>query len=217
MKRIIILIPSCLLLLTPTVQASGQWALVPYIGASLLDDQNPTITNATDIADGSATVLTDTGFAAGLGVRYQYEGTPWSSELGWEYRSNNTETFTSDNTQLPDGNYASNIFYLNGRYAFNATSAFTPWVGGGILWTQEIDLDSEDNNGERSFSDSGSIGMQVMAGFNYDITDRLYITSELRYSSQTGIELREEGGLSGSVKNINYQPVTVGFGLGVRL
>lgn len=202
-------------LATPVHAAGDGWSAVPYIGLSQLGNQSPTLTNAADIADGSLDITVDSGFTAGLGIRYDYEDSRWTSEFGWEYRSNDSEIITADGSALPAGNYASNTFYLNGRYALAEGNRWTPWIGGGLSWVQEIDLDSEDTNGERSFSDSGSIGFQLMAGMDYDLSERLYLTSEIRYSSQTGLDLSEENG-SGTVTGIDYQPVTLGLGVGSR-
>lgn len=205
-----------LLTATTPVHAAGEgWSIVPYIGLSQLGDQSPDIAAADDIADGRLDIAVDSGFTAGLGVRYDYENSRWTSEIGWEYRSNDSETTASDGSVLPDGNYASNTVYVNGRYALSEGKRWTPWIGGGLTWIQEIDLDSENADGERSFENSGSIGFQIMAGVDYDLTDRFYLTSELRYSSQTGLDLDEENG-DGRVTDIDYQPVTLGLGAGFR-
>lgn len=208
-------IASALVTAAPVRAAGDGWSVVPYFGLSQLDNQSPTITGADDILDGGLDIAVDPGFTAGLGIRYQYEDSRWSSEFGWEYRSNDSETSTADGSVLPEGNYASNTFFVNGRYALTKANRWTPWVGGGLTWIQEVDLDSEDAQGERSFSDSASIGFQLMAGVDYDLSERFYLTSELRYSSQTGLELEEEDG-SGRVTDIDYQPVTLGLGVGFR-
>lgn len=203
-------------LLSPSLaQATGEgWSIVPQFGLSQLADQSPTI-NADSIAQGNSDIAVDQGFSAGLSLRYDYAGTPWTSEFGWEYRSNDAEITATDGTTLPDGNYASNTFYINGRYAILERGRLTPWVGGGISWIQEIDLDSENADGERSFSDSGGIGVQVMVGADYNLSDRFYLSGEIRYSSQTGLDLDEENG-TGQVIGIDYQPLTLGLGLGYR-
>ncbi|MBX2881918.1 MAG: outer membrane beta-barrel protein [Granulosicoccus sp.] len=199
----------------PAQAASDGWSVVPYIGLSALSDQSPQVFGADDIVNGDLDVAVDSGFTAGLGVRYDYEDSRWTSEFGWEYRSNDSSTTAANGVSLPDGNYASNTFYFNGRYALTEGRRFTPWLGGGLTWIQEIDLDSENSDGERSFSDSGSIGFQLMAGVDYDLTERLYLTGELRYSSLRSIDLSEEGG-SGQVTDIDYQPATLGIGIGYR-
>ena len=189
---------------------SDGWSVVPYLGISQMSDQSAELVQASDLSEGELDVELDSGFTAGLSLRYSYPTSRWTSEVGWEYRSNDATTTTSDGTQLPGGNYASNVFVLNGRYGLTEGQRWTPWVGAGVVWVQEVDLDSEDANGERSFSDSGSVGLQVLAGIDLDLTDRLYLTSELRYARLTGLDLAEEGGSDqGVVKGIDYAPVTL--------
>lgn len=199
-----------------TAQAAGEgWSIVPYVGISQLGNQSPNIVDADDIVDGGLDIAIDSGFTAGLGVRYDYKSSRWTSEVGWEYRTNDSKTTAADGSVLPDGNYASNIFFLNSRYSLTDGKRWTPWIGGGLTWIQEIDLDSENIDGERSFSDSGSVGFQVMAGVDYDFSDRFYLTSELRYGRHSALDLEEEGG-NGRVTGIEYQPVTLGVGVGIR-
>lgn len=81
---------------------------------------------------------------------------------------------------------------------------------------QEVDIDSESSAGERSFSDSGAVGIQLLAGLDYNLSDRFYLTGELRFTSFTGLDLSEEAGGDGRVTNIDYQPVTLGVGIGFR-
>ncbi len=199
----------------PSVAAGQGWSVVPYLGISQLGDQSASLSEASAEDSVGIDVALDSGFTAGLAVRYDYADSPWQSEFGWEYRSNDAVITPANSAALPGGNYASNTFYLNGRYMFNARNPWTPWVGGGLHWVQEVDLDSETAGTERSFSDSGGIGFQVMAGVDYKLSERFYLTSELRYSSNTGIDLSEEGG-SGSVLDIDYQPITLGLGVGYR-
>lgn len=191
------------------------WSVVPFVGGSLIANQSGDITGAQDISNGPLDVQLDDGFVAGLGLRYDYKNSPWSAEFSWEYRSNDSSTTASDGNELPGGNYASNVFALNGRYAFSRKGAFTPWLGSGLIYVQEIDLDSENADGERSFSNSGEIGLQFMVGLDYSISRRFYLSSELRYSSITGIDLDEEGG-AGRIANLDYQPLTLGIGVGFR-
>jgi opacity protein-like surface antigen len=208
-------VSSMLINIAPAVADADGWSIVPYIGLSQLGDQSADLTGAEDIVDGGLDIAIDSGFTAGLGVRYDYEDSRWASEFGWEYRSNDSETTAADGRVLPGGNYASNIIYVNARYALTEGNHWTPWIGGGLSWFQEIDLDSEDADGERSFSDSGSVGFQIMAGVDYDLSNRIYLTGELRYSSQSDLDLEAEGG-SGRVTGIDYQPITLGLGLGFR-
>ena len=195
--------------------ADDRWSIVPYVGISQLGNQSPTIIGGEDIVDGGLDISAGSGFTAGLGIRYGYENSRWNSEIGWEYRSNDSETTTANGSVLPDGNYASNIFYLNGRYSLTDGNRWMPWLGGGLTWIQELDLDSENIDGERSFSISSSVGFLIMAGVDYNLSNRFYITSELRNGSHRSLDLEEEDG-NGRVTNIDYQPVTLGLGIGIR-
>ena len=198
-------------------QAAGRagWSIVPYAGYSILSDQSPTLAG-TEAADGRSSVAVDDGFTAGLGLRYHYDS-PWSAEVGWEYRSNDSTITDAEGNALPGGNYASNIFYLNGRYDLPVdTGAWQLWVGGGVTVTQEIDLDSESAAGETSFSDSGSTGFQLMAGANRRLSPHWYLTSELRYSDQRDLTLAAEAGGVGEVTRLDYSPLTLQLGIGYR-
>ncbi len=103
--------------------------------------------------DGPAQVNLDTGFTAGLGVGYRFHPR-FSAALAWEYRS---EVALADGQRCADGNYASNVFYLNSYYHFESDSAWHPCIGAGLGWVQEIDIDLEGRGPEQSFSDAGAL------------------------------------------------------------
>ncbi|MBX2824135.1 MAG: porin family protein [Gammaproteobacteria bacterium] len=199
------------------------WSVMSFGGLSLLSDQNATGTalaaeqgTGAGEANGDIDVLLDNGFAAGLELRYNYDS-PFSVGIGWEYRSNDSEIRLTDGTALPSGNYASNIFFLNGRYALaTASDVWQPWVGAGLTVVQEIDLDSESTSGEQSFSDGGSVGFQLMAGVNRTLSDRWYLSGEIRYSDLRGLSLTSETGGNGRISDLDYPPVTLQLGLGYR-
>lgn len=190
-------------------------SVVPYVGASQLSDQSATLSNF-DTGNGAADVQLESGFTAGLSLRYHF-GSPFSSEFGWEYRANDSVIVDADGQRLPGGNYASNIFYYNGRYDLPlGTGQLQPWLGGGVSIVQEVDLDSESAAGEVSFSDDGSIGFQLMVGLDLELGGPWYVTSELRYSDQRDLTLEPEEGGSGVVSDIDYQPLTLQLGIGYR-
>lgn len=210
------IIPLAILLFLPmTSHADTQWSVVPYVGLSILGDQRAQANNL-ETGNGSIDIAVKSGFTAGLSVHYR-DGSPLSGEFGWEYRSNDSTITDADGNTRPSGNYASNIFFLNARYHLPvAVARWQPWVGGGASWIQEIDLDSETLPAETSFSDSGAFGLQLMAGLDRALNDQWYLTSQLRYSNLRDLTLSEEGGGSGVISNIDYQPVTLQLGIGYR-
>ena len=112
-----------------------------------------------------------------------------------------------------DGNYASNLLYANLRYGFDRDGGWQPYVGAGLTWLQEIDIDLERAGDELSYSGGGETGFQVFAGVNYDLSQKWTIQSELRYGSITGIDLEGEGNDIGEFDGIDYETTTLQIGL----
>jgi opacity protein-like surface antigen len=182
----------------------------PYLGISKLSDSQADITNHTSL-NGAYDLKQDTGFAAGLAFGYQYNSTI-SVELAWEYLSNETKIDTQQlGVNLTGDNTASNLLLLNGYYTFANQSNLSPYLGAGIGWLQELDVDIKQNGREQSFSDSG-LAFQIMAGVRYPITQHWHADLQLRYLKATLDELDAESG-AGKLKNVDYDPVTFQLGI----
>ena len=195
----------------PLDQAS--WYLKPTLGFSSRSNTSGIANNSGDTE--SFSVDTDSGFVSGLTLGHRY-GNNWVSELGWEYRSNDSSTTFSNGRRFGEGDYASNTFFLNGIYELNNEQNWTPYVGGGLVLVQEIDIDLESAGEELSFSDSGNIGYQLFAGVNRKITDQWSVDVEVRYSSVSGIDLEGEAVTQGILSDLDYNSTTVQAGLRYR-
>jgi outer membrane protein W len=190
---------------------SDRWFLRPYIGLSMISDLNATAIDV-DNTSGTARLSLDNGYTGGLGVGYRFNE-HLAAELAWEYRSNDSEINFANQALLRNGNYASNIFFLNGHYNFNYYGNWQPYVGAGLSWIQEIDVDFDRNGTESSFSSDGDVGYQVFTGVNYALAAKWRLQTELRYGSISNIELVEEGGGGGRLSGLEYKPFTVQVGL----
>ena len=195
---------------TPAV-ATDTWFVRPYVGLSQMSDLSSDFSNI-DGLSGDADIDLDTGFTGGIGIGYRYTDRV-AVEFGWEYRSNDSETTLNDISEFDDGNYASNIFYLNGHYQFEKNDKWQPYVGAGLTWVEEIDIDLERNGDELSYSGDGDVGYQVFAGINYDLNQAWKLQSELRYGSITDIDLEGEGNDVGEFDSIDYETTTLQIGL----
>lgn len=194
-------------------QESGNdrgWSLRPYVGLSQLSDQSASV-SGTGFANGAADIELDSGFVSGLGVSYRYNAN-LSAEIAWEYRSNDSQVTLADGTRFDDGNYASNVFAINGIYDFASGGAWTPYLGGGLSWIQEIDIDLEGNGPERSFSGDGDFGYQVFAGLRYLLSDNWNLHGELRYTTFDDLDLDGER-IQGRFTGLEYRPLTFQVGL----
>lgn len=83
-----------------THAADAGWSIVPYVGVSVLGDQSPGIA-ADGIAPGQLDVSVDTGFTSGLSFRYDYSDSRWTSEVGWEFRANDTSSSMQADQNYP--------------------------------------------------------------------------------------------------------------------
>ena len=191
--------------------AEDTWFVRPYVGLSQMSDLSSDFADI-DGLSGEADIDLDTGFTGGLGVGYRYTDN-FAVEFGWEYRSNDSEVTLADTSEFDDGNYASNIFYLNGHYLFDKNGKWQPYAGAGLTWVQEVDIDLERGGEELSYSGDSGTGYQVFAGVNYDLNDNWTLQSELRYGSITDIDLDGEGNDVGEFNNIDYETTTIQIGL----
>jgi opacity protein-like surface antigen len=192
--------------------ADGNFYLRPHVGLSMLQD-NDFRQSGVAAAGAKGDGEYDTGWVAGLGFGYRY-GNGWSAEIDWEYRTNDNDSVNfSDGTNFDDGDIASNIFYLNGYYTFDLPGrGFRPFVGAGVGWVQEIDLDLESGGRERSYSGDGDFAWQIMAGLEADLADSWRLQGELRYTQLAGVDLDAEGG-AGRITGLDYDAWSVGIGL----
>lgn len=193
------------------VAAEDKWFVRPYLGLSQMSDLNSDFTDIDNLS-GEADIDLDTGFTGGLGLGYRYTDKV-AVEFGWEYRSNDAETALNEVSEFDDGNYATNVFYLNGHYLFDKKDEWQPYVGAGLTWVEEIDIDLERGGRELSYSGNGDTGYQVFGGINYDLSDSWKLQSELRYGSITGIDLEGEGSDPGEFDGIDYETTTLHIGM----
>jgi outer membrane autotransporter protein len=192
--------------------ASGNFYLKPHIGISMVEDTGFDQTGVVAPGAGGDGEYDD-GWNAGLGFGYRY-GNGWSAEIDWEYRTNDNDSVTfTDGTKFTDGDLASNIFYLNGYYTFEVENKnFRPYVGAGLGWVEEIDLDLETGGVETSYSGDGDIAWQLMAGLETDIADSWRLQGELRYTRISNVDLDQEGG-AGAIDGLDYDAWTIGIGV----
>jgi outer membrane protein W len=189
----------------------GKWYGKLYGGASVLGDHT---IKQTGVAAAGATGKNenDGGFLAGGAVGYHYSNN-LSAELAWDYITNDATNRFSDGTNFNDGDFSSSIFFLNGRYTFDSImqTKFRPYLGAGIGYVEEIDMDLNTGGVERSYSQDGELAYQLMAGASYAMTDSIDLDAGVRYVRVDSINLKREGG-TGELRNVDYNPVLFTIG-----
>ena len=199
--------------------SQSRWYIAPVFGLSQLSDVDA---QANDVfnTSGKTEISLDSGFLAGAALGYSHNER-WSTELGWEYRSNASSLTLPNGQQFEDGNYASNTFFLNGKYEFSKTGRtngpkWRPFVGAGLVWVQEVDIDLESQEQEFSYSASGDLGFQVLGGVIYRLNDALDLEAALRYTAISGIDLEPEQRAQGDFSNLEYKPISAQLALKYR-
>lgn len=190
--------------------SASPWSVQPFIGVNQLGDTNIETTGIGSV-DGESSVKLDRGFTAGLALAYQISA-QWSTEFAWDYRSAESSVNLADGSNFPEGNWASNLFYVNGRYHFTEMAHWYPYLGAGLVLAQEIDIDLERDGVEQSYSGSGDLGMQVVGGFSVAIGSNVHWNVELRYANIEGVTMEGEEGAAGSIE-ADYSPVAAQIGL----
>jgi len=152
------------------------------------------------------------GLGGDLGFRY---GNGWAAELEWNWRRHDLKSLRSGGAALStEGDFASNIFFVNGLRRFvGAAGSWTPYVGAGIGWVQEIDFDLNSGNTERAWSRQGQVGLQLIGGVEVPLGKAWRMVADIRMLQLGKVELPAEEGVTGRLAKPRYDPVSVQVGL----
>jgi opacity protein-like surface antigen len=156
----------------------------------------------------------NTGFGFGANIGFQF-GNGWATELEWNYRSHPLDSLTKGGATLAtDGDFASNIFFINGLRRFvGLTRGWTPYLGLGVGWVQEIDLDLNTNANQRAWSEQGKFGVQFIAGGEIPLSNGWSLITDVRFLALGGIDMPAESGVTGRLSKPDYNPVSLQVGL----
>lgn len=206
------------LALTPSAAdaASGDahWYATGTLGAAFSSGQ--TLDYSGPAGRDSASASFDPGLLVGGAVGYAFSPS-WRVEGEFIYQS--VEHDGADFAgvgPLPSGNYASTGVAVNGLYSFNAfgSDKVRTYVGAGLAWLTEVDIDFEQGGNELSYSGDG-FGVQFLAGARYEVGERWFVDAGVRYLAAGEIELDGEGAAEGRIK-ADYEPWAATLSVGWR-
>lgn len=152
------------------------------------------------------------GFGGDIGYRY---GNGWATEIEWNYRRHDLSSLRRSGTTLAaDGDFASNIFFVNGLRRFvGLAGGWTPYVGAGVGWVEEIDFDLSSGGTNRAWSKQGKIGVQLIGGIEIPISGSWRLATDVRALRVGDVDLPAEGGGTGKLSKPSYNPISVQLGL----
>jgi outer membrane protein W len=96
-----------------------------------------------------------------------------------------------------------------------ATTKIRPYLGAGLGYVQEIDIDLESGGVERSYNQDGEFAYQLMAGITYPITEAIDLDAGLRYVRAESINFERESG-DGELRKVDYDPILFTIGLSYK-
>lgn len=201
-------------LMSQAATDDAHWYATGILGANFMSDTTLRFSGAD--AAGSANTSFDAGLLTGAAIGYAFNR-HWRVEAEFTYQSvDHDGVDLGDGASLPSGNYASTALALNGLYSFNAfgSEKVRTYLGAGVAWLTEVDVDFERGGDEQSYSGDG-VGLQLLGGARYDLGEHVFIDAGLRYLAAGEIEMDGEGRNSGRIK-ADYDPWAVTIAVGWR-
>ncbi|MEN7341440.1 MAG: porin family protein [Pseudomonadota bacterium] len=200
----------------PSVQADDTGFYASAVaGLNLLGDQSATYRD--EAVTSSTDRQFDAAFAAGGTIGYDF-GPNWRAEAELMYRRNEQDgSVTLDGLgTFAEGDFASLSIAASVLYDFElpANPNLSPYVGAGLAFIQEIDVDFEDAGIETSF-ETDDIAVQLQAGVRYLFGERWFADAGLRYLVASDVELEFPDDTSRTVTS-DYDPLTLSVGFGYR-
>jgi opacity protein-like surface antigen len=192
----------------------AHWYATANLGANFMSDQSVSLSGDGPTRSGDASL--GNGLLAGAAVGRAFNRS-FRAEAEFVYQSvDHDGVRLADGGSLPSGNYASTGVALNGLYSFNlfGREEVRTYVGLGLAWLTEVDIDFEQGGEELSYSGDG-FGVQLLAGARYEIGERWFLDAGLRYLSAGEVTMDGEGAATGRVR-ADYEPWSATLGIGWR-
>jgi opacity protein-like surface antigen len=187
---------------------------VEFVLGQSLNGEDSFTTTATDLPPGPAEVDWETGVVSGLALGARL-GASWRLEGEFLYRTDELGfvQFPSG-TRFEKGDFSSVVISANGYFDFpdllrSSDRELRLYLGVGVGWIQEVDIDFESNGTERSY-ETDDLGYQYMAGVRWKFAERWNLDFEYRALSASDLELSSSTGTVVS----DYAPVSLGLSLG---
>lgn len=159
---------------------------------------------ATDGPDGRARADADNGYTMGAVFGREFDGR-WRLEGEFRYRTNEFASVDlPGGARITDGDFSSGALGVNGYWLFGETDArWRPFVGAGLAWMQEIDLDLAEDPVNGSWSGDGT-AWQVMGGVSWAVSERWHVDFEARYLDAGSVTMDAERGGPGGMITADY-------------
>lgn len=192
---------------------SGLYATASF-GINALGDQ--TLDARIDGNTTSSDASFDTSFATGAAIGYRFDNA-FAIEGEFLYRRADLDRVDLGGFgSFSEGDFANTQLSVSGLYHFNLlpNEDIETYVGAGVAWIQEIDIDFEAAGDETSF-ETDDIAFEVMAGARYYGWDKAFVDVGLRYTILSDVELESPANAANRV-TADYDPLAAVVKFGWR-
>jgi opacity protein-like surface antigen len=154
----------------------------------------------------------DTGAIVGLGGGYRFSRN-FAAELEYAYRSNDIDTIKHEGgaTVADGGDLASVAIMANGYYYLGLADTWSPYIGLGMGFLQEIDSDVQLTgvNSQKDLEDQ-VFAWQAMLGAEVPLNESWRFYGEGRFMSAPSPDLSNSNGSY----SVDYNNLSLIFGIG---
>ncbi len=213
-KSAALLCTACWLAAAPALADGNNWYGTASVGVGSLSSATLTYSDGTTSSSASGDYSASVAAGGTLGYNFR-NGFALEGEI--MYRRNDL-----DPVDLPGlgsftgGDFASLAFAVNALYRFSLgdSGRLSGYVGPGVVYFQEIDIDFETNGQETSFEESDT-GFQLKLGGRYDFSDRWFAEAGATYLLADGVRMERPADPSQTIES-DYDHWTLSAGVGFR-
>jgi outer membrane protein len=166
----------------------------------------------------NAGVAVDTSYAPEIDFTYMFAKN-WGAEL---ILATDKHNISGTGTISALGNIASTWVLpptLTLQYHFMPDSHFRPYVGAGlnytIFYSESANRNLENAIGATDVSLSSSFGWALQAGFDVDVSKKIFLNFDFKYVDMSTTATLNTGGLINKV-DVKINPIILGIGIGTR-
>ncbi len=211
-------------LLTPTalfilcapfcMAADSGWYANASVGLNTLAEQDVDVVFNGTSSSGKAGFNASFGGGAALGYQYSEK---WSAEVEFLYRRIELDNANIGSFgQFVEGDFANTQLSVAGFYhlGLGGDPSWSGYVGAGLAFINEVDIDFEANDTETSF-ESDAFGVELHGGFCYTVNDRIFVDGGVRWTLVSDVEMTLPEN-DANTATAGYWPLLIGLKVGWR-
>lgn len=181
-------------------------------GINATQDSDFDGSNQTSFPSGKASL--DNGMVSGLAVGYRFNSN-FAAELDYSYRSNDIDEIKGTGGVIiaNGGDLASVAIMANGYYYFDFADTWSPYIGLGLGFLQEIDSDVNLSGlADQTDLEDQVFAWQAMVGAELPLNTSWNLYGEARFMSSPGPELSNSNGSY----DVDYENISLIVGVGYQ-